>query len=254
MPTSQDYRKRVYRDYLSHKNLFDPQKIVRELKSRAPYLRRIIRKWFPQDRKTRILDLGCGYGAFLHVLREAGYERCTGMDGSEEQVNMAKKLEIAEVENKEIEESLQSFSSSAFDIVIAFDVLEHFPKSRIFMIMDEVFRILRPGGAVILHVPNGEAIFSCRSYGWDITHEVVFTQESIRQLVSSIGFSKVCFEEDAPVIHGAASLIRFFFWKLFRAFFWLIHLAETGEWKSAPVFSQNLLAIAEKEDLKNLSK
>jgi len=46
------------------------------------------------DRSARILDLGCGHGAFIYFLREAGYTDVVGVDKSPEQVAEAKRLGI----------------------------------------------------------------------------------------------------------------------------------------------------------------
>ena len=49
-----------------------------DLSPRFPYLRNIIRKYFPRDKHSRILDIGCGYGALLYVAQSEGYDEFAG--------------------------------------------------------------------------------------------------------------------------------------------------------------------------------
>ena len=79
------YRERLYHHYLTTHH-GDLQQARRGLLAAAPYLKKVIRKHLPQDRNTRILDLGCGYGALLYWLQQAGYRNLEGIDRSAEQV------------------------------------------------------------------------------------------------------------------------------------------------------------------------
>ncbi len=69
---------------------------------------------------------------------------------------------------------------------------------------------------------------------------------SISQMLFSSGFSKVQCFEDAPVPHGLKSAVRWMVWKVIRSLLRLYLAAETGDTARNAIFSQNLLAIAEK--------
>jgi 2-polyprenyl-3-methyl-5-hydroxy-6-metoxy-1,4-benzoquinol methylase len=236
-------RARLYEHYRSHQNAGDP---LEERKQRAPHLRRFIRLHIPADRNTSVLDLGCGSGTLLHFLKEAGYSRVVGVDGSPEQIVQARDCGINEAQHGDVFGFVESARSESYDVVITFDVIEHLTKPELFILADGVYRILSPGGRWIIHVPNAEGIFGSRVRYADLTHEQAFTRESVEQLIRAVGFRFVeCFE-DEPVIHGMASMIRWLIWKGARALIRIYLMAETGDRGRDAVFSQNLLACAQK--------
>jgi 2-polyprenyl-3-methyl-5-hydroxy-6-metoxy-1,4-benzoquinol methylase len=236
-------RARLYEHYRSHHNAGDSQE---ERKQRAPHLRRFIRVHIPSDRNTRILDLGCGSGTLLHFLKEAGYRRVVGVDSSSEQILQAGEGGINEAHHSDVFGFVDSTRSESYDVVVAFDVIEHLTKSELFKLADGVYRILSPNGLWIIHAPNAEGIFGTRVRYADLTHEQAFTRESMEQLTRAAGFRAIeCFE-DEPVVHGVKSMIRWLIWKSARALLRIYFMAETGDMGRDAVFSQNLLACARK--------
>ena len=94
-----------------------------------------------------VLDVGCGRGLFLHLLRERGYE----VKGTE--------LSAATVRNAYPDLPISVgdlrpglFPDATFDLVSIWHVLEHlrFPDQA----LEVAFRALRPGGKLMLAVPN----------------------------------------------------------------------------------------------------
>lgn len=82
----QDYRDKIYPHYCSNWISRLAPDTVEGFRPRAPYLRKLIRDHFPTSRSVVILEIGCGHGAFLHFMRQAGYRNASGVDGSAEQV------------------------------------------------------------------------------------------------------------------------------------------------------------------------
>lgn len=76
------------------------------LKTRLPYLRKLVRKQLPENLDLEILDLGCGYGALIHVAKQEGYRNVSGIDASPEQVAAAKELGIDGVEQGDVMDAL----------------------------------------------------------------------------------------------------------------------------------------------------
>ncbi len=210
------------------------------------YLCKLIRDHFPPDRDAAIVDLGCGHGALIHFARQAGYRNIEGIDRSHEQIEAAKRLKIAGVREGDLWESLAAMPDASRDVVVAFDVIEHFRKEELLPLVDEVCRVLRPGGRCVIHAPNGESpLFARIRYG-DLTHEIAFTRESIWQLFLSSNFARVECYEEAPVPHGVKSSVRWLLWKGIRAGLRLWLAVETGDSGRNAIFSQNLLAVATK--------
>jgi 2-polyprenyl-3-methyl-5-hydroxy-6-metoxy-1,4-benzoquinol methylase len=240
-----DFKARLYERYLTEQVRFSAETIQLALAQRAPYLRRMIASCLPPDKSARILDLGCGYGGILHFLREAGYSNIAGVDVSPEQIDLAQRLGFEDVHCQDLRTFLDQIVDGAYNVVIAFDILEHFTKPELLALTDELHRVLTRGGRLIVHVPNGEGIFSGAILNGDLTHELAFTRSNLRQLAGASSFRVVAVEEDAPVAHGLHSLIRLLTWKIGSLFFRLIAVAETGAGFRDRPLSQNILAILE---------
>ena len=241
------YRSRIYRQYVNARDQSLAPLTLSELAPREPYLRKLVLQHFPKDKDASVLDLGCGHGALLHVARKLGYRNILGVDGSPEQVAAAKLLGIDDVKQCDLMHALELQEDGSLDVVIAFDVIEHFTREELLPFVDQVLRVLNVRGRWIIHVPNAESPFGGRMRYWDLTHELAFTRTSLSQLLLSSGFGEVRCFEDMPVVHGTKSAVRWLLWKMFRSVLRLYIAAETGYASNEHIFSQNLLAVALKQ-------
>jgi SAM-dependent methyltransferase len=243
--THADFRARIYGQYVHARETSLAPDTVAGLSSRAPYLQRAIRRHFPANRDARILDLGCGHGSLVHFARQAGYRQAEGVDRSPEQVAEARRLGIEGVREGDLMETLASLPEGSVDVIIAFDVIEHFTREELLPFIDAVHRALAPDGRWLIHTPNADSPFFGRIRYGDITHEQAFTVTSLNQLLRASGFGAVQCFEDAPVVHGAASAARWAVWKVVRGMLRVYLMAETGS-SGSGVLSQNMLAVATK--------
>ena len=251
---STGYRSRFYTRYAELKQRTDLAQVRRDLVFSKPYLARLIANSFPSDRNSSIVDLGCGSGALLLLLQEAGYGNVIGVETSPDQVDFARQLGVRSVIPGNLVSFLRESDSEIFDVVVAIDVIEHFRKDEVLEILDQAHRVLRPSGKLIIHVPNAEAIFGSRIFWSDFTHEMAFTREGLRQLTRACGFSSIEFSEDTPVVHGLKSLGRRILWTGLRSIFRLTYMAETGDPGRGLILTQNLLAVAKKAHLESTSR
>lgn len=236
MATSQ--RDRLYAQYEKHAKTADHD--------RAPYLRWLVQREFPEDRSARVLDLGCGDGALLRAAEAAGYRDLRGVDGAPGLVERAHELGSSFVEQGDLLETLRKSASATYDVVIAFDVLEHLEGEEQMQLADEAFRVLSQGGRLLVHVPNGESPFVGSVLFADATHVTAFTATSLRQILGAAGFSGLRLVEDRPVVHGARSAVRHVLWRMIRGLIRALVAIETGSRGADSVFSRNLLAVASK--------
>ena len=241
-----NYRTRIYSSYVNARTTPLAPVTIDGLMPRAPYLRRLIQRHFPSNYQATVVDLGCGHGAIVHFARQAGYVNVRGVDGSPEQVAAARRLGIDGVKEGDLLNTLAGMPDASQDCVVTFDVIEHFTRDELIGLVDEVHRVLQPGGRWIIHAPNGESPFGGRMRYWDLTHELAFTRTSIAQLLYSSGYSDVHSYEDEPIPHGLKSMVRWVLWKGFRAVLRLYLAAETGDTGRDAIFSQNFLAVAVK--------
>jgi len=121
------------------------------------------------------------------------------------------------------------------------DVLEHLEPQELFDTLEQIKRILNPGGSFIIHVPNAEGLFGMRIRYGDYTHTQAFTPKSIKQVLLINGFANIRCFEDKPIVHGIMSLIRSFIWAIGTAWPRLLLMAETGE--RGCVLSQNMTVV-----------
>ena len=223
-----NYREKIYKYYSSNSGRNLAPQTVDGFKAREPFFDKIIKNHFPQNKDIKILEIGCGYGSFGYFIQNAGYKNYIGIDGSQEQVNEAKRLGINIIFGNLIE-YLKNLEDNSLDLLIAIDVIEHFTKEELSDLIDDMNRVIKKDGTIITHQPNGESPF-CNSvrYG-DFTHELAFTRSSISQIFLSSGFSSVQSYEDTPIGHGLKSNLRLFLWSyLVKPIYKFLLIVESG--------------------------
>ncbi|MCA1578570.1 MAG: methyltransferase domain-containing protein [Acidobacteria bacterium] len=100
------------------------------------------------DLRPRILDVGCGTGANLLMLKQ--YGDAEGVDVSTDALAFCRERGLDGVRQGAGEEL--PYEDGAFDLVTAFDVVEHMDDD--LAGLREMYRVLRPGGHVLLFVPT----------------------------------------------------------------------------------------------------
>ncbi len=235
-----DYRDKFYSKYVSTQtSQLYGEVNLEDIKNQFPVWQKYFGRFLPEDKNAKILDFGCGNGGFVYWLQQIGYQNTEGIDISEEQVEFAGKLGIRNIYCiKDIN------SVDKYNLIFMKDVLEHFNKEEILVLLEKIYKALKNGGFLIIQIPNAESPFSGRIRYGDFTHEVSFTKSSISQALLVSRFKNINIYSQQPVIHWLKSLIRFFIWELigFGLRFYL--LVETGSGKG--IFSQNIIATAKK--------
>jgi 2-polyprenyl-3-methyl-5-hydroxy-6-metoxy-1,4-benzoquinol methylase len=115
---------------------------------------------FLQDvRGKRILDLGCGGGLFSYLLSERGAST-VGIDYSQSAVDFATSR-YPQLEFKVGSAyDLSAFAKDSFDVVVMMDIIEHLSDQS--QAMNEVMRVLRPGGHVVMSTDVTDTIWHSR--------------------------------------------------------------------------------------------
>jgi 2-polyprenyl-3-methyl-5-hydroxy-6-metoxy-1,4-benzoquinol methylase len=134
-----------------------------------------------------VLELGCGIGGMLHYLKTQGVTDIFGVDISTQQVEICKKFVTENVIQGDAIEYLRT-TTRKYDYIFAFDFVEHLRKEQIPEFCILLHGALNDEGIVILRTPNMGSLFGLHSRYIDFTHEVGFTEESIRQILREAGF------------------------------------------------------------------
>lgn len=153
--------------------------------------RRAVESVRQHGRGSRLLDLGCGSGSFLHCLRDSAWS-LWGIEMSAEAAELARSRNNAVILTDDILEA--PFPPDTFDVITCFHVFEHMTSPR--EVLAKVREWLKPGGIFCVHVPNIEAAEErlFRSYWYPLElprHLYHFSPRSLRQLAQASGLQEL---------------------------------------------------------------
>lgn len=148
---------------------------------------------------NRLLDLGCGNGAFLERMEQAGWA-AKGLEPD------AKAVAAAQSAGLNVRQGFladDSFPGNHFDAVTLNHVIEHLHSPR--ETLERCFRILKPEGVLWIATPNldsiGHLVYGCDWIGLDAPrHLVLFTPSALINALKLAGFGEV----SSPKITSAA--------------------------------------------------
>ena len=106
----------------------------------------------------RILDIGCGTGLYTLTFLKLGAEFVAGQDISKEAVesasNICKRNGFSNFDIKAGNCETLLFADNTFDLVFAGDIFEHVTTEQKVNFINEIFRVLKPGGSLTIKTPN----------------------------------------------------------------------------------------------------
>lgn len=145
-----------------------------------------------------VLDLGCGRGEWLELLREQGMT-ARGVDGNTEMVerSRASGLEVAQADAIAY---LRDLPDSSLGAVTTFHMVEHLPFDDVLILISESLRVLKPGGVLLFETPNPNNLFvGARNFYTDPTHLHPLPCSLMRFVTEARGFSDVIVREVNPM-------------------------------------------------------
>lgn len=164
----------------------DPETVKNDLK---PYLSLLKES----GATSGILDLGCGRGAWLELLKE------NGLQGAGVEPNS---VLAAEVRSKHLDvveadalEYLRGLENESLQVVTGFHLIEHLEFPELVQLLAEIKRTLRTGGLLILETPNPKnlVVGACNFYS-DPTHRGPLFPDTLQFLLNHLGFNRVRIE------------------------------------------------------------
>ncbi len=144
-----------------------------------------------------VLDVGCGRGEFLGMLKAAGIPG-SGVESNPVSVDSCRRAGL-EVESGDALELLGRRPSGRLGAVVAFQVVEHWPPEGIFRFLQEARRALAPGGVVIAETINADSLSALRAFYLDPTHVRPVPAQALRFLAEAAGFADLRIEYRSPL-------------------------------------------------------
>ncbi|HEX7651797.1 MAG TPA: class I SAM-dependent methyltransferase [Candidatus Paceibacterota bacterium] len=187
-----ELRRRIYANHISTMfgDLHDIDDIESEYRIHSRYFRKNYGPFLPDDKSASIADLGCGFGHFLHFLKENGYRQSVGVDVSPDIVSFARGKGFTV-----FEEDSRAFllkRATSFDCIVMNDLIELLTKEEILSMLDAVRAALKPGGRLIVKTPNmGNPFLAASSMHMNFSHETSFNEVSLAEACRIAGFRDV---------------------------------------------------------------
>ncbi len=160
-----------------------------EIKKRLGiYLHRI--KSAATGRNFSIVDLGCGRGEWLELLKDEGLG-AVGVDTNRVFLENCRERNLEVVESDAVE-YLTGFPADSVDAITGFHIIEHLPIATLISLLDEIVRVLSPGGIVIFETPNPENVLvGSNFFYFDPTHRNPIPSSLMKFLLEARGLHQV---------------------------------------------------------------
>lgn len=167
---------------------------MKEKRTREEY-RKYLRHF--QDCTGTILDIGCGRGEFLELLRENNMQ-AIGIDINEKMVNLcrSKGLEVYEEDALSLLKRNQKFGG-----IFCGHLIEHLEIDKVSEFLNSCFTSLVPGGTLVIITPNPQNLYVITEGFWnDISHKRPYPLTLLQKLLIKAGFTIVDMGEDIDTI------------------------------------------------------
>ena len=136
------------------------------------------------------LDIGCGRGEFLELLRANGLT-ARGLDLNAVMVAECRQRGLEATEGSALD-FLRELPSDSLGGVTGFHIIEHVPFGVVIELFDEVLRVLAPGGMVIFETPNpANLLVAAERFYMDPTHRNPLPSEMVSFMAEARGFVRV---------------------------------------------------------------
>jgi O-antigen chain-terminating methyltransferase len=148
--------------------------------------------------QSNVLDVGCGRGEFLDLLRENGIS-AKGLDLNSEMVEVCKARGL-DATAADARSYLRNVADESLGGMIAIQVVEHLQPQYLNEMLGLAFDKIRPGGRVVLETINPACwVAFFESFIRDLTHVKPIHPDTLQYLLQASGFSNVEIVYRAPI-------------------------------------------------------
>jgi SAM-dependent methyltransferase len=151
--------------------------------------------------QSDVLDVGCGRGEFLELLREKGV-RARGLDLNPEMVEVCRARGL-DVTNADARGYLRNVPDDSLGGLIAVQVIEHLEPPYLAETLSLAYDKLRPGARIVLETINPACwVAFFESFIRDLTHVKPIHPETLQFMLQASGFANVEIVYRAPIAEG----------------------------------------------------
>ncbi len=140
------------------------------------------------DPTLPVVDLGCGRGEFLEIMREQGI-LAFGVDTNAKNIEEVRQKEL-DVRQEDVVDFLESAAPNSLAAVTAFQVIEHIPNADLRKLIKLAYEKLAPGGFLLLETVNPYCLETFRTYYLDPTHQNPVPLDLLSVLYQFYGFAE----------------------------------------------------------------
>lgn len=171
-----------------------------------------LEKLLPSDKGIAILEVGCGMGHNINALGKLGYKNIVGIDYSAECIDFCKEkgFDTLLIDEKS-ESKFYKAHARSFDLIILYDVLEHYGPSDGVTLLRFIKGSLKDDGMILISTPNASHPLSSSLLFADITHKCIYTRGSLSQLLRNVGFTRnMFFQMNSYTLYDENIVIQLF--------------------------------------------
>ena len=147
----------------------------------------VIKNSLAVERYDVIIDIGCGSGVQINEIGKKGYSLAIGIDVNLNAIRFARERSLPDTEFIIADAQYLPIKSSSADKIICAEIIEHLKRPQ--NLVNEIARILKHGGAVVITTPNDKSVWGIYEFLWDVfgrgrsygeTHLRFFSESDLR--------------------------------------------------------------------------
>jgi uncharacterized protein (TIRG00374 family) len=147
----------------------------------------VIKNSLVVERHDVIIDIGCGSGVQIKEIGKKGYSLAIGIDINLNAIRFARERSLPDTEFIIADAQYLPIKSSSADKIVCAEIIEHLKRPQ--NLVNEIARILKHGGAVVITTPNDKSVWGIYEFLWDVfgrgrnygeTHLRFFSESDLR--------------------------------------------------------------------------
>jgi ubiquinone/menaquinone biosynthesis C-methylase UbiE len=147
----------------------------------------VIKNTLAVGRQDVLIDIGCGSGVQMKEIGKNGYSLAIGIDVNLNAIRFARERSLPDTEFIIADAQYLPIKSSSADKIVCAEIIEHLKSSQ--LLVNEIDRVLKHGGAVVITTPNDKSVWGIYEFLWDVfgrgrnygeTHLRFFSESDLR--------------------------------------------------------------------------